>query len=76
MRCREGTNAVRTSVSGGGQDHGQVEEFPDGSMRHDVVLVQSGIPVSCDVVEADLDVEDEKNLVKLSGMRQRFLQHQ
>jgi hypothetical protein len=33
-------------------------------MRHDVVLVQTRVPISCDMVETDLDVEDEKNLVE------------
>jgi hypothetical protein len=61
--CIEGTYSVRTSVSGGGEDHGKVENLSDRSMRHDVVLVQTWIPVSCDMVEADLDIEDEKNLV-------------
>jgi hypothetical protein len=69
----ECTYAVGTSISGGGQDHGQVEDLSDGSMRHDVVLVQSWVPVSCDVVEADLDVENEKNLVRQSAMLQLFL---
>jgi hypothetical protein len=57
------THSVRTSVCGGGEDHGKIENLSDRSMRHDVVLVQTWIPISCDVVEADLDIEDQKNLM-------------
>jgi hypothetical protein len=37
-------------------------------MRHDVVLVQSRVPVTSNVVQADLDVEDEEELRGGSGM--------
>jgi hypothetical protein len=36
----------------------------DGGMSHDVVLVQTWVPVPCDMVEADLDVEDKENLIR------------
>jgi hypothetical protein len=40
-------------------------------MRADVVLVQAWIPVSGDVVQTDLDIEDEKELgmVSLVGVQ-------
>jgi hypothetical protein len=37
-------------------------------MRQDVVLVESWVPVTGDVVETDLDVEDEEELCGTSGM--------
>jgi hypothetical protein len=32
-------------------------------MSHDVVLVQTWVPIPCNVVEADLDVKDEEDLM-------------
>jgi hypothetical protein len=58
-----GTYSVGTGISRCGQNHRKVKDLSNCSMRHDVVLVQTGVPVPCDMVEADLDVEDEKNLM-------------
>jgi hypothetical protein len=33
-------------------------------MSHDVVLVKTWVPVPCDMVEADLDVENKENLIR------------
>ena len=57
---REGT--VGTGVGGGAHDDGQVEELAYLSVGHDVLSVQSGVPVPSYAIEADLQVEDEEEL--------------
>jgi hypothetical protein len=61
------TYSVGASISGGRQDHGKVEDLANLGMGPDVVLVQAWVPVTSDMVEADLDVEDEEELTKVSG---------
>lgn len=58
-----GEGAVGTRVGGRGEDDGDVEEGAEGGVCVDVVLVERGVEVARDVVEADLDVENEEERV-------------
>jgi hypothetical protein len=60
------TYSVGASIGGGRQNHGEVEDLANLGMGPDVVLVQAWVPVTSDMVETDLDVEDEEELVKIS----------
>lgn len=59
------TYSVRSSISRRGQDDGNVKDLADSSMSHDVVLVETWVPVPGNMVEADLDVQNEENGVVL-----------
>lgn len=60
---------VRTDLSGSGQDDGNVKDLANGSVGHQVVSVESGIPIPSEVVEADLHVEDHEHLCKVAYIR-------
>jgi hypothetical protein len=57
---REG--AVRALFGGRGHDDGEVEEFAQLGVRHDVVVVDCVVEVADELVQADLVVDDEKDL--------------
>jgi len=52
----------RTSFCRSGHYDGEVEDFADFGVGHDVFAVEGGVPVAGELVEADLEVEDEEEL--------------
>jgi hypothetical protein len=59
-RFREGT--VRALFSRRGHDDGEIEEFAQLGMRHDVVVVDCVVKVADELVQTNLVVDDEKDL--------------
>jgi hypothetical protein len=57
---REG--AVRALFSRRGHDDGEIEEFAQLGVRHDVVVVDRVVEVADELVQAHLVVDDEKDL--------------
>ena len=61
-----GKGTVGTGIRGSAHDDGQVEELADLGVGEDVLLVQSGVPVTGDAVQTDLQVENEEELPEVS----------
>jgi hypothetical protein len=59
-RFRKGS--VRALFSRRGHDDGEVEEFAQLGVRHDVVVVDCVVEVANELVQPDLVVDDEKDL--------------
>jgi hypothetical protein len=57
------TYSVGTSIGRCGQDHGNVKDLTKCCMCHNIVLVQARIPIPGDMVKADLDIENEEQLL-------------
>lgn len=55
-----------TLISGGSQDNRQVESLTNGSVGHRLMMVQSRIPISGQLVKAFLDIDHEENLKALA----------
>lgn len=62
-----GERTVRTLLGRGGHHNREVKELAQLGVREDVLAVKSGIPVTGDLVKADLEVEDEQHLNGLDG---------
>lgn len=63
-----GERAVGSGVGRRGEYDGQVEDFTQLSVRHDVLLVEGWVPVTGKLEEADLEIEDKKKLERSSVM--------
>lgn len=57
-----GERAVWTGIGGSAHDDGQVEELANLGVGHDVLPVESGVPVTSHTVETDLQVKNEEKL--------------
>jgi hypothetical protein len=57
---------VGTGIGRGGHDDRQIEQLAKLSMSHDILFVESSIPVASKLVKSDLEVEDEKELKYVS----------
>lgn len=60
-----GERTVGTSLGGGGHHHGEVEKLSELGMSEDVLTVESGIPVTSNLVKANLEIEDQEKGVVL-----------
>ena len=60
-----GERAVGTSLGRGGENGRKVEELAESGMGHDVLTVESWVPVAGGGVEADLKVENQEEGVVL-----------
>ena len=60
-------------LGGGGHDDGEIEQFSNGGVRHYVLAVESGVPITGHLVQANLQVEDEEKLysVRHESLRRR-----
>jgi hypothetical protein len=57
-----GERTVGALLSRGGHDDGKVEEFSNLGVGHDVVAVESGVPVTSKLIKANLEIKDEQHL--------------
>ena len=57
-----GQRTVGSLLSRGGHDDGKVEELSDLGVGHHVVAVESSVPVTSELVETNLEIEDEQHL--------------
>ena len=60
-----GERTVGTSFSRSGHNHGEVEKLSNLGMGEDVLTVESGVPVTSRLVEADLEIKDQEKGVVL-----------
>lgn len=57
-----GQRTVGTDIGRCSHDDGEVEDLAQRSVGHDVLLVETGVPVTSRLEETDLQVEDEEQL--------------
>ena len=60
-----GEGSVGTGLSGRGHNDRNVEELADGGVGDHVVPVEGVVKVACELVKADLEVEDQEKGVVL-----------
>lgn len=59
-----GQRTVRAGVCGCSHDDGEIKDLAERGVGHDVLLVESRVPVTSRLEETDLQVEDEEQLHK------------
>ena len=57
-----GQRTVGTNIGRCSHDYGEIEELAKRGVGHDVLLVETGVPVTSHLEETGLQVEDKEQL--------------